>query len=79
MQCIHLLPIKASLLMRLKALEMSTLLRRVYCFPSQGKLENEFLWAVVECSQEGVGEGGQGVGGSVAWSRKAGMGGGGGG
>lgn len=51
----------------------------MYCFPSQGKLENEFLWAVVECSQEGVGEGGQGVGGSVAWSRKAGMGGGGGG
>lgn len=40
---------KAPLLLRFKALEMSTLLRHVYCFLSQGKLENEFLWAEVEC------------------------------
>lgn len=32
---------------------MSTLLRHVYCFLSQGKLENEFLWAEVERVHEG--------------------------
>lgn len=51
--CSHLLPIKAPLLLRFKALEMSTLLRHVYCFLSQGKLENEFLWAEVERVHEG--------------------------
>lgn len=48
--CVYLLTTnKAPLLLRFKALEMSTLLRHVYCFLSQGKLENEFLWAEVEC------------------------------
>lgn len=51
--CIHLLPIKAPLLLCFKALEMSTLLRHVYCFHSQGKLENEFLWAEVEHVHQG--------------------------
>lgn len=43
---------------------MSTLLRRVYGFLSQGKLENEFLWAEVECVREGLSEGGVHVWGS---------------
>lgn len=32
---------------------MSTLLRHVYCFHSQGKLENEFLWVKAERAREG--------------------------
>lgn len=43
---------------------MSTLLRHVYCFLSQGKLENEFLWAEAERVREGVREGGAHVWGS---------------